>query len=267
MYGQEASHLFDEVRYKRPLIHHITNYVTVNDCANIAICIGAAPVMADAHEEMESMVAISSALVLNIGTLNDRLVESMLIAGKAANKKNIPIIVDPVGAGATIYRTRTVELLLEELKVSILKGNAGEIATMAGSEAKVVGVDSHGVSGDPLKICREYASSLNCTVVMTGPQDIISDGKGIYTVDNGHVLMESVSGTGCMASTVVAAFATVSNDKALSSAVALSAFGLAGERAAVKSSGPASFKCALFDNLAALKGEDLFRGARIKRVD
>lgn len=266
MYGQKASQLFDEVRAKRPLVHHITNYVTVNDCANIAICTGAAPVMADAHEEMEAMVAISSALVLNIGTLNDRLVDSMLMAGKAANKKGIPVIVDPVGAGATVYRTKTVELLLDELKVSILKGNAGEIATMAGSEAKVVGVDSHGVSGDPVQICRDYASSLNCTVVMTGPQDIISDGKDVYTVDNGHVMMEAISGTGCMASSVVAAFSTVSDDKALSSAAALSAFGLAGEKASLKSSGPMSFKCALFDSLAALRGEDLIGGARIRRI-
>lgn len=266
MYGSQASQLFDEVRIKRPLIHHITNYVTVNDCANVAICTGAAPVMADAQEEMEAMVSISSALVLNIGTLNERVVDSMLLAGRAANKKGIPVIVDPVGAGATAYRTKTVELLLDELKVSILKGNAGEIATMAGSEAKVVGVDSHGFHGNPLRICQEFASLLNCTVVMTGPQDIISDGKEVYTVDNGHVMMESISGTGCMASTVVAAFATVCKDKALSSAAALSVFGLAGEKASLNSLGPMSFKYALFDNLAAMKSEDLRTGARIRRV-
>lgn len=267
MYGNEASQLLKEMRKKRPLVHHITNYVTVNDCANIAICAGAAPVMADATEEMEEMVGIASALVLNIGTLNSRLVDSMLIAGQAANSHGIPVLVDPVGAGATSYRTSTVQRLLDELDVAILKGNAGEIATMAGSEAKVVGVDSHGVSGDPMGICQEYAESLGCTVVMTGPTDIISDGRSIFTVENGHPLMESVSGTGCMASTVVAAFSTVCEDHALSSASALAAFGLAGERAAVRGQGPMSFKAALFDSLDALDAQSLSAEARIRRIE
>ncbi|MGE4275536.1 MAG: hydroxyethylthiazole kinase, partial [Candidatus Methanomethylophilaceae archaeon] len=188
-------------------------------------------------------------------------------AGKAANHLGVPVLVDPVGAGATSYRTRTVTRLLDELDVAILKGNAGEIATMAGSEAKVVGVDSHGVSGDPLGICRDYAASLGVTVVMTGPQDIISDGSSVFMVDNGHPLMESVSGTGCMASTVVAAFSTVSGDRALSSASALASFGVAAERAAERCQGPMSFKAALFDSLAALKPEDLVQRAKIRRVE
>lgn len=267
MYGNEASRLLEEMRKRRPLVHHITNYVTVNDCANMAICAGAAPVMADAKEEMDDMVGIASALVLNIGTLNSGQVDSMLIAGHAANRRGIPVIVDPVGAGATAYRTATVQRLLDELDVAILKGNAGEIATMAGSEAKVVGVDSHGVSGDPAEICRDYAESLGCTVVMTAPVDIISDGRNTFIVENGHPLMESVSGTGCMASTVVAGFSTVCEDHAFSSASALAAFGLAGEMAATRSQGPMSFKAALFDSMAALDAENLSANARIRRLE
>ena len=136
------------VREKRPLVHHITNYVTVNDCANITISVGAAPVMADAPEEVCEMVSFANALVLNIGTLNKGQIESMVLAGGMANDRGIPIILDPVGAGATHYRTESAQRLLDELEITILKGNAGEIGTLAGAEASVKGVDSTGVTGD-----------------------------------------------------------------------------------------------------------------------
>lgn len=264
MNGQEAARLFDEVRAKRPLVHHITNYVTVNDCANMAICAGAAPVMADAMEEMADMVSIAGALVLNIGTLNDRLVGSMIAAGRRANELDIPVIVDPVGAGATKYRTETVKRLLEELDVAVLKGNAGEIATMAGSDAKVVGVDSHGISGDPVEICQQYSESLGVTVAMTAPVDVVSDGRRTYLIENGHEMMERVSGTGCMASTVVGAFNAVSTDRASACASALAVLGIAGEKAAVEARGPMSFRTKLFDSMFNLSAQDVALGSRIK---
>ncbi len=266
MTSLEASRLFEELRGRRPLVHHITNYVTVNDCANIAICAGAAPVMADAIEEMDDMVAIAGALVLNIGTLNYRLVDSMLAAGRRANGLGIPVIVDPVGAGATPYRTETVNRLLKELDVAVLKGNAGEIGIMAGSEAKVVGVDSHGVEGDPVEICREYAERLGITVVMTAPEDIISNGKDTYVVSNGHPMMELVSGTGCMASTVVGAFNAISEDRALACASALVTMGLAGERAALEAKGPMSFRTKLFDSMHNMTSADVESGAKVRKI-
>ena len=258
------SDLFTRVREKRPLIHHITNYVTVNDCANITISVGAAPVMADAPEEVCEMVTFAGALVLNIGTLNKGQIESMLLAGAMANDRRIPIILDPVGAGATQFRTKSAQRLLDELKITILKGNAGEIGILAGAEAFVRGVDSHGVSGDPLRIAQHFAKEAGVTVVISGATDIVTDGKRILLVENGHPMLGSISGTGCMAASVTGAFAAVADDPVTASAAALAAFGIAGERAAAGAQGPYSFKTALFDEMAALQPEDLVSGARIR---
>ena len=257
------SDLFARVREKRPLIHHITNYVTVNDCANITIAAGAAPVMADAPEEVCEMVTSAGALVLNIGTLNKGQIESMVLAGGMANDRRIPIILDPVGAGATRFRTESAQRLLDELKITILKGNAGEIGSLAGAEAHVRGVDSYRVSGDLVTIARHFAERAGMTVVISGATDIVTDGKRILLVENGHPMLGSISGTGCMAASVTGAFAAVADDPVIASAAALAAFGIAGEKAVVGSRGPYSFKTALFDEMAALKPEDLASSARI----
>jgi hydroxyethylthiazole kinase len=263
MKTKTISDLFARVREKRPLVHHITNYVTVNDCANITISVGAAPVMADAPEEVCEMVTIAGALVLNIGTLNKGQIESMLLAGGMANDRRIPIILDPVGAGATRFRTESAQRLLDELKITILKGNAGEIGILAGAEAHVRGVDSCGVTGDLVMIAQHYAKRAGMTVVVSGATDIVTDGKRILLVENGHPMMGSISGTGCMAASVTGAFAAVAEDPVIASAAALSVFGIAGEKAAAGARGPYSFKTALFDKMAALKPEDLASGARI----
>jgi hydroxyethylthiazole kinase len=264
MKKQQLSDLFSLVREKRPLVHHITNYVTVNDCANITLCAGGAPVMADAAEEVEEMAAVASALVLNIGTLNKVQVGSMVLAGRMANDRKIPIVLDPVGAGATQYRTKTVRRLMEELDITILKGNAGEIGVLAGVEGRVRGVDSHGLAGDPQVIARDFARDAGFTVVVSGATDIVTDGKHTLLVDNGHPMMGSISGTGCMAASVIGTFAAESKDPVLASAAALAAFGIAGERAAACARGPFSFRTALFDELAALTPADLATVARIR---
>jgi hydroxyethylthiazole kinase len=251
------------VREKRPLVHHITNYVTVNDCANITISVGAAPVMADAPEEVCEMVSFANALVLNIGTLNKGQIESMVLAGGMANDRGLPIILDPVGAGATQYRTESAQRLLDELEITILKGNAGEIGTLAGAEASVKGVDSAGVTGDMETIAGHFAKRAGITVVVSGPVDIVTDGKRVLLVENGHPMMGSISGTGCMAASVTAAFAAVADDPVIASAAALAAFGIAGEKAAACARGPYSFRTALFDEMAAMKPEDLASNARI----
>ena len=266
MKKQQISDLFSLVREKHPLVHHITNYVTVNDCANITLCAGGSPVMADAAEEAEEMVAVASALVLNIGTLNRVQVKSMMLAGRMANDRGIPVILDPVGAGATQYRTRTVRQLMDKLDITILKGNAGEIGVLAGAEGKVRGVDSHGLAGDPLAVARDFAASAGITVAISGATDIVTNGKHTLLVDNGHPMMGSISGTGCMAASVTGTFAAESKDAVLASAAALATFGIAGERAAASARGPFSFKTALFDELAILTPADLATVARIRTV-
>jgi hydroxyethylthiazole kinase len=256
--------LFARVREKRPLVHHITNYVTVNDCANITLCAGGAPVMADAPEEAAEMAAIASSLVLNIGTLSAAQIESMILAGRMANERGIPVILDPVGAGATRFRTDTTKRLLHELEITLLKGNAGEIGVIAGVEATVRGVDSFGLSGDPLTIARGLATTLGITVAVSGATDIVTDGKHTLLVENGHSLMGSISGTGCMAASVTGVFCAESKEPVTAAAAALAAFGLAGEKAAAVSHGPFSFKTALFDELKNLTLQDLAAGARIR---
>ena len=263
MKSKQFSDLFRCVREKHPLVHHITNYVTVNDCANITIAAGAAPVMADAPEEVCEMVTFAGALVLNIGTLNRGQIESMILAGGMANDRKIPVILDPVGAGATRFRTDSALRLLDELKITILKGNAGEIGVLAGAEAQVRGVDSFGMTGDPIRIAQHFAKRAGVAVVVSGATDIVTDGKRILLVENGHPMLGSISGTGCMAASVTGAFASVADDPVIASAAALAAFGIAGEKAAAGARGPYSFKTALFDEMAALKPEDLTSGARI----
>jgi hydroxyethylthiazole kinase len=266
MYGSLFADILGRVRVKRPLIHHITNYVTVNDCANITLCAGGAPVMADAQEEVAEMAAVSGALVLNIGTLNPSLIESMLIAGAAANKHDIPIILDPVGAGATRYRTESAHRLLDELDVSIVKGNAGEIGVLAGAQGVVKGVDSEGLKGDPIEIAREYAKAEGLTVVISGETDIVTNGSRTLLVKNGDPMMGMICGTGCMATSVVGTFAAVAKDPIMASAGALAAFGIAGEKAAEKFGRPGAFKIALFDELAALGLMELEQYAVVKEA-
>jgi hydroxyethylthiazole kinase len=254
------------VREKRPLVHHITNYVTVNDCANVTLCAGGSPVMADAPEEVEQMVSLAGALVLNIGTLSTPLIESMIRAGKMANKLGIPIILDPVGVGATSMRTKAACRLLKELHISVLKGNGGEIGVLAGTGGTVRGVDSEGMSGDPISIVKDMAMSLKMTVAMSGVSDIVSDGKRTVVIYNGNEMMGRISGTGCMAASVVGAFSAVCSDPVEATACAFVAFGIAGERAALKAKGPGSFKAALFDELAALTPEGVLEHGKIMEV-
>jgi hydroxyethylthiazole kinase len=188
----------------------------------------------------------------------------MILAGGVANDRGIPVILDPVGAGATRFRTASAQRLLDELQITILKGNAGEVGILAGAEAKVLGVDSLGVTGDAVKIARDFAKETGITVVVSGIVDIVTDGRRVLLIDNGHPMMGSISGTGCMAASVTGAFAAVSDDPVIASAAALASFGIAGERAASGAKAPYSFKVALFDELSTLRPADLASGAKIR---
>jgi hydroxyethylthiazole kinase len=266
MLNTTYSALLSEVRAKRPLIHHITNYVTVNDCANVTICIGASPVMAHAGDEVAEMVSMAGALVLNIGTLDDQQVDAMIRAGVKAGDMGIPIILDPVGVGATRLRTASAQRLLHDLDIAVLKGNAAEIATLAGARGDIRGVDSRGMSGEPLAVAKKLAKELGIIVAVSGPTDIVTDGNRAFLVDNGHPLMGRVSGTGCMAASLVGAFTAVTKDYLSATATAFVAFGLAGERAAPLSRGPGSFKVSLLDELYRLTPEELQNGARVREA-
>jgi hydroxyethylthiazole kinase len=246
------------IRERRPLVHQITNYVVMNETANATLALGALPVMAHAREEVEEMVGLAGALVLNIGTLSEHWVEAMLLAGKAANARGIPVVLDPVGAGATGLRTETAARILSEVDVAVLRGNAGEVATLVGVEAEVRGVESIGAGGEPADLAREAGRSLGLVAAVTGPVDHVSDGETVVAVGNGHPLLASVTGTGCMASALTGCFLAVEPDAPLEAAAeALVAFGAAGEDAAAGAKGPGSFHVALYDALAALDPETL----------
>ncbi|MGB3908714.1 MAG: hydroxyethylthiazole kinase [Methanomethylovorans sp.] len=244
-----------KIKEIRPLIHHITNWVTIYDCANITRTFGALPVMAHAPEECEDMTRISSALVLNIGTLTHELVDAMILSAKIANEKKIPVVLDAVGVGATGFRDHMAAKIIDSVHVDIIKGNYSEIAKLAGEKAQTKGVESTSINADPKQIAKELATSKLCTIVMTGKRDIISNGKRIFVVKNGHELMGSIVGTGCMVASAIGSFAAVNPDHCDAAKDALCYFGIAGELAAKVSRGPGSFKVNLYDEVSNLSDE------------
>ena len=251
------------IRERKPLVHNITNYVVMNETANAILALGALPVMAHAREEVAEMVGLSGALVLNSGTLSESWIEAMLLAGKAAHERGVPIVLDPVGAGATAYRTETARRLLDELDVTVLRGNAGEVATLVGSEAEVRGVESVGAAGDPAELAREAARTLGLVASVTGAVDHVSDGERTAAVSNGHPLLASITGTGCMSTAVPGCFLAGKDDPFEAAVEALVAFGVAGEDAAANASGPGSFHVGLYDALAALDPATLTARAKV----
>jgi hydroxyethylthiazole kinase len=259
-----AGETLARIRTEKPLVHQITNYVVMNETANATLALGALPVMAHAVEEVEEMVGLAGALVLNIGTLSSHWIEAMVLAGRAANRRGVPIVLDPVGAGATSYRTETARGLLAELPIDVLRGNAGEIATLVGVEAEVRGVESMAANDDAADLAREAARTLDLVAAVTGPVDHVSDGEQVAAVSNGHELLGTVSGTGCMSTAITGAFLAAKPDEPFEAAVeALIAFGVAGEDAAVDARGPGTFHAGLYDALAGLDPEGLDDRARV----
>jgi hydroxyethylthiazole kinase len=250
------------IRERKPLVHQITNYVVMNETANATLALGALPVMAHAPQEVEEMASAAGALVLNIGTLSEPWIHGMLLAGTAANRAGVPIVLDPVGAGATSYRTQTARRLLEELEIAVVRGNAAEVATLAGQDAEIRGVESVGAAAGP-ELAETAARALGCVAAVTGPVDHVSDGRRSHAIANGHELLGMVTGTGCMATAMTGCFLAVQPDALKAAAEALVAFGVAAEDAAVGAKGPGSFHAALYDALAALDPDTLDERARI----
>ncbi len=251
------------LRERKPLVHQITNYVVMNETANATLALGALPVMAHAPEEVEEMVALAGALVINIGTLSSHWVDAMLAAGRTAGARGVPVVLDPVGAGATRYRTDTAKRILDEVDVTVLRGNAGEVATLVGVDAEVRGVESIDAGTDAGELAREAARAFGVVASVTGPVDHVSDGEAVVRVANGDAMLATITGTGCMSSAVTGCFAAVAASPFDAAVEALVAFGVAGEDAARDAKGPGSFHVNLYDALAALDPETLDPRAKV----
>lgn len=267
------------VRNGSPLVHCITNYVTVNDCANALLAVGASPIMSDEPADVEDITSICGGLLINIGTLNASSIESMKLAGRKAADLGHAIVLDPVGAGASKLRTETASSLLDELSIAVIRGNMSEVKALAGASAATRGVDVNpddAVTEENLRSSAQFACRLaaktGAIVAITGAIDIVADAHAAYAIRNGSPIMGRITGAGCMLSCLVAAFIVASEEEArLEAAVAaVSAMGLAGQLAAARMSsedGNGSFRNYVLDALYHLTGEGLEQGALVERVD
>ena len=264
--------MFANVREKCPLIHNITNYVTVNDCANVLLACGGSPIMSDDKEEVAEITTICSGLNINIGTLNQRTIVSMLIAGKRANELSHPVVLDPVGAGASKLRTETAMQLLEEVKFAVIRGNISEIKTLALGSGTTKGVDADIADrvteenlDDMVAFAKSFAEKTGAVIAITGAIDIVADDKKAYCIRNGHPMMASVTGTGCQLSAMTAAFVTANPEHPLeATAAAVSAMGYAGEMAhdrLTTMDGNATYRNYIIDAIYNMTPEILEKGA------
>lgn len=264
--------ILENVRRKSPLIHNITNYVTVNDCANMLLACGGSPIMADELEDAAEITAACGGLVLNIGTLNRRTIPAMFAAGKRANELGHPAVLDPVGAGASKLRTDTAFGLMEQVKFAVIRGNISEIRTLACGRGTTRGVDADAadrVTDDNLSAAVSLAGDLarrtGAVIVITGAIDIAADGERAFCIRNGHPMMSAVTGTGCQLSALTAAFVTANPERTLeAAAAAVCAMGLCGEIAhkrLTKMDGNASYRNYLIDAMYRLTPAALGKGA------
>jgi hydroxyethylthiazole kinase len=254
----------EEIRHKSPVVHNITNYVVMNNTANALLAIGASPVMAHAEEEVEEMVNIASALVINIGTLSKQWVYSMFKAIRQAKKTGIPVILDPVGVGATSYRTWTARELINEESPAIIRGNASEIMALYDDESKTKGVDSAASSDNAVDVAQKLSANFKCVVCVSGATDYIVGGDRIIKINNGHPLMTKVTGLGCTATALCGAFAAVEKDCFTATAKAMAVMGIAGEMAADKAAGPGSMQTLFLDSLYNLSENDIKQRLKIE---
>lgn len=262
----QISNSIEVLKKKNPLVHHITNNVVMNQSANITLIIGGSPIMSHAPEEMEDLIDISDSLLLNIGTITEDVYESMLIAGKRANKMNKPIILDPVGVGASKYRKKVVNSLLNELKISILKGNSAEISFLYGStDNQQKGVDSHHSIENPIEITRGLSRKYNGMIVaMTGKKDYVSDGKNVIELLNESDLLPNITGTGCMVGSLIASFAGSQSNHLVSACAGISSMNISAELVESTTKGSYSFKSDLFDQIGKLNSHLFYQNVKLK---
>ncbi len=247
----------ENIRKRSPLVHNITNYVVMNNTANALLALGASPVMAHAEPEVRDMVGIAGALVINIGTLSDAWISAMFIAATRAKELNIPIVLDPVGVGATTYRTRTARELIRTAAPTIIRGNGSEIMALCEREVTTKGVDSTSASNLAIESAVALSRKWGAVVCVTGEIDYIVFGKSLISVKNGHPMMPRVTGLGCTATALCGAFAAINPDPALAAAHAMAVMGIAGEMAAETAKGPGSLQVNFIDALYQLSEIDI----------
>lgn len=258
--------LINEVKEKNPLVLHYTNEVTINDCANITLAIGASPLMSYSYEEVEEIVSIASAVVINIGTMNSSNLELFIKAGKACNKYNKPVILDPVGVFATKTRSEFTKRLLNEVKFDVVKGNAAEIKYIGGFDVNGKGVDSFDDEENLEHIIKSVAKKLDCIVVSTGKVDIVSDGNKLAKIDNGTVKLKSITGTGCMTASLIGSFIGACDDKFKATTMGVLSMSLSGEMANKEELAIGSYKVKLMDTVYTLNSEAYEQYAKVEII-
>lgn len=247
----------------KPIVHHITNYVAMNDSANITIAIGASPIMSFAHGEIEDLVAAASSLLINIGTLDEYIIQAIMLAINSAKRNKVPILLDPVGSGATKLRTATATAIVNE-GVDVVKGNQGEILSLLGREGVVKGVDSNArIDAETVK---EISERIGSVVVATGREDFISDSRRVYVMRNGTEMLGRITASGCMLGSVIASFMAVQKDYLTASIEGLACYNIAGELAAERSRGTGSFRQNLLDEISNITAERVFERLKLERV-
>lgn len=268
MNPEKVAFLLEKVRDENPLVHNITNVVVTNFTANGLLALGASPVMADSRKEVADMAKIAKAVVINIGTLNERTVEAMHLAGKAANQHQVPVLLDPVGAGATHFRTETAQSLISEIQFSAIRGNAAEIANVAGENWMVKGVDAGASEGDVAELVKQTARKFKTVIIATGKEDIVSDGETTISISNGHPILTKVTGTGCLLTSVIGAFVAAAETVLEGCVAALTVYGIAAQLAAEKtaSQGPGSFQIEFLNQLSKISKYEILEFSIIKKI-
>lgn len=264
------SSLLNNVRAKAPVVHHITNYVTVTDCANAVLAVGGSPIMADDLGEVCDITSIAGALVINMGTLNERTIASMLCAGKHANRIGCPVILDPVGAGASTLRNETLAQLLREIRFSVIRGNSSEIRAVSAGSGTTRGVDADArdaIDAENLdaavSFARTLAAKLDTVIAISGAIDLVCSAERAYVIQNGHPMMARITGSGCMSTAVIGAFVGANRENVLdATACAVCTMGLSGQRAAQCATGTGTFRTALIDELSRMDESILKEGIR-----
>jgi len=255
--------VLSRVREQKPVVHAITNWVTANEVASSLHAIGARPIMAIAPEEVGEVTSRADALVLNLGTPSPARIEAMLLAGIQANKDGNPVVFDPVGVGASKFRSESCERVLSALRVTVIRGNQAEIGTLAGQQSHSAGIDSVAGPEDLNQASQLLSKKTGAVVVASGPQDLIVSSEKKVIVENGHPMMGKVLGMGCMLTAIIGAFNAVERDPVVASVSAVAFFGLAGEQAALQANGPGTFKSAFLDALFSLTPDQVRKGIRI----
>lgn len=256
--------LINKVKEINPLVLHYTNNVTITDCANTTLAIGASPLMSFSYEEVDDIVKAASAVVINIGTMNSQMLDLFVLAGKKANRYNKPVILDPVGVFATKARGDLINKLLNEVKFDVIRGNISEIQFLGGLDVKGKGVDSYDDGSDATKIVREVAKKLECVVVASGKTDLISDGEVVYKINNGTPKLKFITGTGCMSTSLIGSFLPCTDKKIEAAVMGTLVMSICGELADQNNPSIGTFKVRLFDNMFTLNEETLNKYAKVE---